>query len=242
VALAGEHRAFLAALAGGEDELAEVARTVEQGFVERAERSEAAVALEGRRVRELALAVLRRAEAPRREIDAIRLARVARVGLLVAIVTALLFGAVKGIELATLPRDLAAGKPWKASSQYAGFSAAEHICDGVETRILFHTKEEESPWFEIDLGRSQTVQRLDVRNRADGLRDRAVPLVAEISENGRDWREVSRRSTTFDTWTTKFAPVSARYVRLRAQRRTFLHLEKISVRLDWTAARFRLSV
>lgn len=229
-ALAAADHELLLALAGNEDELRALEQLAAEDFVARAGRGEADVAADAAKVRRIADDLLHRAEAPRREVDAIRVARVFRLGTLFALLGLVLFGGFKGVELATLPRDLAKGKPWKASSAYPNFNLAEHTCDGTETYVFFHTREEEHPWFEIDLGAPQMVRRLDVRNRMDGLRDRAVPIIAEVSENGREWREVSRRTTTFETWTAKFAPVKARYVRLKVLKRTFFHLEQVAVR------------
>lgn len=229
-ALEAADPAVLRALVEREADLAVLRRVAAESFVARAERSEAEVAQDAETVRRVANELLHVATAPRRELDAIRAARVGRLGTLLAIVGLVFFGGYKGVVAATLPPDLAKGRPWSASSSYPNFSAAEHTCDGTETFVLFHTREEENPWFQIDLGTAQTVKRLDVRNRMDGLRERAVPLVAEISENGRDWKEVARRTAVFDTWTAKFTPVKARYVRLKVQRRTFLHLEQVAVR------------
>jgi hypothetical protein len=56
-----------------------------------------------------------------------------------------------------------------------------------------------------------------------------VPLVVEVSNDRKKYREVARRTEVFDTWTPKFAPQRMRYVRLRVARRSMLHLDRVEV-------------
>jgi hypothetical protein len=96
--------------------------------------------------------------------------------------------------------------------------------------MLFHTREEDHPWFEIDLGSPTTFSRVDVENRSDCCADRAIPLIVQVSSDRHTWKEVARRTDSFATWHAKFEAQTARYVRLEAQRRTFLHLDSVEVR------------
>jgi hypothetical protein len=118
------------------------------------------------------------------------------------------------------PTDLAQGRPWRASSALPAVYTAN---------ILFHTNEEMNPWFEIDLGESKEVRRLLVKNRSDSNWGRAVPLIAELSEDQANWKAVARRESPFSVWEPDFAPQKARYVRLRVPRVTSLHLEQVKV-------------
>jgi hypothetical protein len=229
-AAGGELGVVVASAAGGEAAAARVLATAAEGFVGRAERSRAEVASDSVLLGETVERLVARVDGPRRELDRLRVTRAIRLGALLAMVGLLVFGAVKGVQFVRTPPDLAKGKPWKASSAYPGFSPATHICDGNTTNILFHTKEETNPWFEIDLGAPTAFRRIDVRNRGDGLRDRAVPLIAEVSDDHKTWREVAKRTAVFDTWVATFAPQKARYVRVRAGKKTFLHLENVAVR------------
>jgi hypothetical protein len=95
--------------------------------------------------------------------------------------------------------------------------------------MLFHTSEERNPWFEIDLGEIKPVRRLTVKNRADSNGERAVPLIAELSNDRSNWQVVARRDSPFTVWEPSFAPTKARYLRLRVPRLTFLHLEQVKV-------------
>lgn len=119
-----------------------------------------------------------------------------------------------------LPNDLARDKPWHTSS------ALPHI---YTAKVLFHTIEEQSPWFEIDLLRPTSVRRLHVTNRVDCCAERAVPLLVEVTNDRSSWQQVARTDAPFVEWTPSFAPVKARYVRLRVPRFTTFHLEAVKV-------------
>jgi hypothetical protein len=64
----------------------------------------------------------------------------------------------------------------------------------------------------------------------DGGAERAVPLILEVSNDGKSYRKVAERTRPFSTWNAKFESTDARYVRLRSPRKTMLHLERVSVR------------
>ncbi len=135
------------------------------------------------------------------------------------LVAVLMVAGVLGMLLFA-PKDLAQGQPWRASSALSALFSAN---------IMFHTNEELNPWFEIDLGRPQSVRGLYVKNRADCCKERAVPLLAEVSTDRATWQQVARRDPSFAIWEPSFPPVQARYVRLRVPRLTALHLEQVKV-------------
>ncbi|HEX3597790.1 MAG TPA: hypothetical protein VHU80_21930, partial [Polyangiaceae bacterium] len=68
-----------------------------------------------------------------------------------------------------------------------------------------------------------------IDNRQDGEGARAVPLIAEVGDDGQHFRQVARREDEFSTWSPSFPSVTARYVRLRVPRRSMLHLEEVDV-------------
>jgi len=136
-----------------------------------------------------------------------------------ALLAVLVLATGLGVHLFT-PKDLAEGQPWRASSALAAVFTA---------KVMFHTSEELSPWFEIDLGRVKPVQRLHVKNRVDCCQERAVPLVAEVSNDRSNWQVVARRDSPFLLWEPSFPAVDARYVRLRVLRFTSFHLEQVKV-------------
>lgn len=127
------------------------------------------------------------------------------------------------------PADLASGKRWRASSMLEECHPERIDCGGVRTSIFFHTREEDQPWVEIDLGAPTTFSSVTVRNRSDGWQDRAVPLVLEVGDDRQAWRQLAQRQEVFREWSPSFEQVTARYVRLRAAKKTFLHLEAVKV-------------
>jgi hypothetical protein len=164
------------------------------------------------------------------KVTSVLVQRWVRVGVLAIIVAVALFVLYGSITRALQGPDLAAGKPWRASSKAFECHPKEMECGGARSAIFFHTTEEEKPWVEIDLGSPQTFSRLEVVNREDCCYERASPLVAEVSSDRAQWSEVGRRTDQFRDWSATFKPTTARYVRVRADRRTTLHLVRVSVR------------
>jgi hypothetical protein len=102
--------------------------------------------------------------------------------------------------------------------------------DCTESPFYFiHTQDDDKPWLEIDLGSKQRIVGAIIKNREDCCADRAVPLVLAVSNDHRTWKEVARRKDVFGTWSPTFAPVSARWVRVQVQRRSSLHLSRVSI-------------
>lgn len=127
------------------------------------------------------------------------------------------------------PVDLAKGKPWRTSSSMFTCHPDNIECGGARTTILFHTQEDAEPWFLIDLGAPTAFRSATVVNRRDDGKERAVPLVLEVSDDEQTWRQVSRRDEVFKVWKPKFDAVTARFVRVRVARRSYLHLEAVRV-------------
>lgn len=125
--------------------------------------------------------------------------------------------------------NLAAGKPWRASSTWAVCKPEIRTCGVLRSGIFFHTLEDPQPWVEFDLSAPTAFSEVYVKNRTDSVPDRAIPLVIEVSDDAKTWRPVARRDDTFRTWTASFPSVTARYVRLRVDRRSYLHLEAVEI-------------
>jgi hypothetical protein len=81
----------------------------------------------------------------------------------------------------------------------------------------------------VDLGRPKQFTSVDIRNREDCCKERAVPLVVQSSNDRESWKELGRQTTEFDVWNLTFPAETARYVRVVAERRTMLHLKSIRV-------------
>jgi hypothetical protein len=129
-----------------------------------------------------------------------------------------------GVSRLVASKDLAAGRPLSASSVDPECPSAPVCVD-----ILFHTRDEVNPWVEIDLGAMKTVRRIEVANRLDCCQERAFPLVVELGNAQKAFVPVARRDTAFKTWSAKFPPRSARFVRLTVQKRTMFHLSELHV-------------
>ncbi len=160
--------------------------------------------------------------AERRELDRI-------VQIIVAVLTTVGFTSL-AVQYLHSRGDLANGKPWRASSELGKCLPLDKGgCPG-RPAIYFHTKQEENPWIEYDLGKSTRFSQVIVENARDGFRERALPLIVEIGDDQQTWSEVARMTRTFESWSPAFPAVSARYVRFRVPRVSYLHLSKIQIR------------
>lgn len=162
-------------------------------------------------------------------VDRVLIERWVRTGSALLLGIAAVVGALAAVRHMTRPLDLAYGKPWRTSSSQGECRPQQRTCLGVTTNILFHTTTEAKPWFEVDLGRPSSFSVVEVENRGDCCPDRALPLVLEVSDDAQQWREVARRTESFDTWRAELSPQTARYVRARALKTTALHLVGMSV-------------
>lgn len=133
------------------------------------------------------------------------------------------------VEWLATPRNLARWAEWTTSSSAFTCRPSHHECGGGRTDIFFHTSNEANPWLRYDLGSAKTVSGLTIVNRQDSLQARAVPLVVEVGDDGSTFREVARQTTAFSTWEPRFEPVTARFVRLRVDGTSVLHLERAEV-------------
>jgi hypothetical protein len=186
-----------------------------------------------RDLKRLARAILSELELPEKAHDSLFFQRVIRVGGFVAII-ALVLGLVSWQRSRAEDQgDLAKGKHWRTSSSYGPnlgcLSPAQQCAESPD--LFFHTKDENGPWVEIDLGQPTQFSRVRVENRRDCCFERAVPLIVEVSNTQDKFKEVSRRTSSFTSWLARFSPVEARYVRVRAPSRTALHLYRVRVLL-----------
>lgn len=157
------------------------------------------------------------------------LKRVVRIGVGLAVGAALAVAMVAGVGRLMQPADLAAGMPFKTSSKMADCHPDQNECAGFPTKILFHTLEETNPWYLVDLQKPTEFTHMTIVNRGDSGESRAVPLVVELSDDGVTFREVARRNEVFATWKPVLGPQTARFVRVRVDRMSWLHLEAVRV-------------
>jgi hypothetical protein len=224
-------QALLEGAAGSPDKLTDVKLAlVTRTFVETADLAAEQLPRDAGLARDFVHALIARKLEPETQVGRLLLQRTVRTFGTLALLAAAITGLVIGIQRATLAPDLAAGKPWRASSIFEACKPQEHYCASAHSDIFFHTLEEQDPWVEIDLRAPTSFAVVDVTNRSDCCPERAIPLVVEVSNDQQQWHEVARRVDPFSQWHAKFKPQKARYVRLRALRRTLLHLEKVAVR------------
>jgi hypothetical protein len=126
-------------------------------------------------------------------------------------------------------RDLADGKPWAASSSWGPFARMGVMSGDPMPEGRFHTLEEQNPWFMLDLEKVQDVSAVRVDNRLNCCRERAVPLIMELSVDSVHWKRVAYQRAVFASFTATFPTTQARYVRLRVDRRTAFHLLRVAV-------------
>ena len=110
-------------------------------------------------------------------------------------------------------------------------------CDGLKTGGWgFHTSHEAQPWWQVDLGQSQPLQRLLLFNRGDVFAARNVRIRVLLSDDGRDFREVYQHDGTVFLGQADGKPLSvpldgqaARFLRLQLPATDYLHLDEVEV-------------
>jgi hypothetical protein len=224
-------RALLARAIGGEERVEALGSLVsDSSFVTLAELDAPACQLLASTLRQVARKLIREIDTAGREVDRVWVRRFLRIGglaLLLALLVAIPLVVSSRLEER---RDLARGKAWTASSSLGdvGCTSPLQVC-AASPDYFFHTLEEDNPSLTIDLGAKQTISAVRVKNRADCCADRAVPLIVETSLDDKNWQRVARRTEEFTDWKAKFAPTTARFVRLKVPRRTLLHLQAVRV-------------
>lgn len=109
-------------------------------------------------------------------------------------------------------------------------------CDGVvDGSWGFHTAESDQPWWQVDLGTPQTLNRVVIWNRPEAS-ERARRLQVKLSDDGRTWRTAYTHDGTVFVGHPDRKPLrvpldgaEARYVRIQLPGKSFLHLEEVEV-------------
>ncbi|MGH7270758.1 MAG: discoidin domain-containing protein [Polyangiaceae bacterium] len=134
------------------------------------------------------------------------------------------------------PRDLALGKPVRASSHQPGTPDPSGLVDGkIADTYGFHTlvSSHEPSWAIIDLQQIADIHEIVVYNRSDVNFDDGLPFALDLSTDGVTYHEVAHRDKSFGDggfmsppWRVKVRD-HARYVRVRAKR--YMALNEVEV-------------
>ncbi|HTA92691.1 MAG TPA: discoidin domain-containing protein [Polyangiaceae bacterium] len=161
--------------------------------------------------------------------SAVQFRRVQRAGVALAMTAVVLFGCARW---AFPPVDLALKKPVTASS-HAYDTQPEGAVDGLRYGQLgFHSANERSPWLLVDLGQMTPLHEVRVFGRPECCYDQSIPLALEGSADGVTFTEIARRSepfTQYEPWVVRPDAASARFVRLRTLRHSFLVVSELEV-------------
>jgi len=163
------------------------------------------------------------------ELDRLWLRRVVRMGGALLAVGLLILVVVRSSAWLQMSKDLAPHAEWTSSSVYdpePGCKSPEQEC-GSSPNFFIATHEEDNPWLMFDLKSTKSLSGVQVENRLDCCYERAFPLVVEVSDDAKTWKEVARRTSDFSTWKTSFDTVQTRYVRFRILKRTNLHFSRV---------------
>ncbi len=109
-------------------------------------------------------------------------------------------------------------------------------CDGMKTGTWgFHTENEINPWWQIDLGKDESLDRIVVYNRCD-LPDRASRLTVLLSDDAVHFKAACRHAGAVFYGYTDNKPLviqlggaSARYVRLQLPGKSYFHLDEVEI-------------
>jgi hypothetical protein len=127
-------------------------------------------------------------------------------------------------------QNVALRKPTAASSLDGPGATAAGVVDGKTIHVGFQTKREHRPWLRIDLIETRQIHRVTVYNADHCCFERAVPLIIEVSTDGKKYRQVARRDRPFGVWKADIGPVEARFVKLTVDKTTIFHLSEVEIR------------
>jgi NedA-like, galactose-binding domain len=164
-----------------------------------------------------------------RSVVEIRRSRILRLVVLgLAVVGLLVWGGVAIFS----PPNIALHKRVLVSANHPASTAPEGgLTDGISSGSYgVHTAVEDNPWVRVDLGDVYELSKVKVFNRGDGWFDDCLPLALEFSENGVDFTQVDRRTTSFSQWSPwVFAAQGkrARYIQVHGNKGKYVTLAEL---------------
>ncbi len=123
----------------------------------------------------------------------------------------------------------AAAASVRASGAIRPAEDAAGAVDGVvERRFSFHTGEDESPFWQADLGEIRKLGRVVIHNRH--IPERAARLEVLLSSDAAEWRKVyAHDGSITDVFDVDPGGIDARHVRLQLPERGYLHLAEVEI-------------
>ncbi|MGD1157607.1 MAG: discoidin domain-containing protein [Terriglobia bacterium] len=127
--------------------------------------------------------------------------------------------------------DLALGKPAQQSSTYSGDFPASNGVDGrKDDGSMFHTNNERSPWWQVDLQGNYALSYIMLYNRTGCCAERERTVQVLLSQNGRNWQTIySHNGTDFRELRVEAGGRQARYVRVQLAEQNYFHLQEVEV-------------
>jgi len=100
----------------------------------------------------------------------------------------------------------------------------------------FHTENENNPWWHVDLGKKEPLDRVVLYNRCDSCGPRNNRILLLLSDDGKAWSKAYQHNgTTFYGFTdkkplaVKLDDKAARFVRLALPGTSYFHLDEVEV-------------
>ena len=166
--------------------------------------------------------------------DVWRLARLRELGRFRIVVASLLGIALLGAgwmaaTSALRGSNLALGRTVTISSSDRTYGGpTQKLVDDDLSDLGMHSEREAQPWARVDLGAVHDIHQVVIHNRLSCCQERAVPMVIEVSTDGKQYQQLGKRTATFSVWALN-AIARARFVRVRVLKTTFLHINEIAV-------------
>jgi hypothetical protein len=223
--------ALLEAATDGRATLAELKLDLAKSYREFAELEPSARSPLVERLERASHALLEPLASAERRLEQIRARRAVHVLGALVLLGVVIFGARHLLLVQARVRDLAVNASFTTSSSYGGggCQSPKQVCAGGED-YFFHTNQEDDPSVTFDLGRERRISGTEIDNRLDCCTERAMPLAVDVSSDGRQWREVARRTKDFATWHESFDAVRARYVKVHVPApNSILHLSRVRI-------------
>ena len=110
-------------------------------------------------------------------------------------------------------------------------------CDGIKDGMWgFHTDFTKNPWWQVDLGSSNSIGRVVIWNRGDGAGGRAARLQILVSSNGQEWQQVyANEGKAFGGFRdgkpleVNLNGVTGQFVRIQLPGVDFLHFDEVEI-------------